>query len=152
MGGPGSGRKAREYPQEVVELICSLYIAGKTVAEIRAIAPKGYRVQTVLERYLPERRVAAKRYQSGSDNHMWRGEDAGYQAAHLRLASRYGKARDYVCAEECGETAAEWSYEGGCPEERRDQHGSPYCMHSEHYRPRCRQCHRQHDRKESANA
>lgn len=141
-----SGRKPREYPPDVVELICSMYRNGMTVAEIRAAAPRGYRVQTILERYLPERRPAAKRNQDGAANHMWKGSDAGYQAAHLRLAQLNGKARDHQCAD-CEKQAADWSYEGGCPDEQRSPVGSPpYCIHPDHYRPRCRPCHRAHDR------
>lgn len=61
-------------------------------------------------------------------------------------ANRYGGA--LTLAQIRGERAADWSYEGSCPDERRQSHGSPYCTHSDHYQPRCRPCHRAHDRKE----
>ena len=143
MGGVGSGRKPREYPPEIVDLVCGMYRDGMTVAEIRKIAPKGYRVQTILERYLSERRPMAKRSQSGPENHMW-SQAPGYQARHLRL----GKAEHHSCVD-CDGKADEWSYVGDCPEQLYDGvHPSPYCLHDQHYIPRCRRCHRQYDSKE----
>lgn len=140
MGGKGSGRRPREYPPEIVALVCGMYQNGMTIAEIREAAPKGYRVQTILERYLPERRPASKRNQRGAANAAWRGSDAGYHAVHLRL----GRAADHECVD-CGAPAAEWSYAHGCPDELRAH--SPYCHHPNHYSPRCRKCHRAYDRK-----
>lgn len=137
---PENTRKPRVYPPHIVELACSMYEDGMTVAEIRAVFPKGYRVQTILERHLPERRPQAKRDQRGVANHMWRGDDAGYQATHLRL----GAAAEHSCVD-CGGNAQEWSYEGGCPDEKRGKSGSPYCTHADHYQPRCTKCHRAYD-------
>lgn len=101
MGGPGSGRKPREYPPEVVDLVCGMYRSGMTVAEIRLAAPKGYRIQTILERYLPARRPSAKRNQSGDSNHSWKGERATYGALHLRVEAARGKPS--LCTQ-CGRT------------------------------------------------
>lgn len=91
MGGLGSGKKPREYPPEIVELITGYYRSGMTVKEIIEIAPKGYKVQRILQRYLPQRRVAAKRDQSGEKNSSWKGDQAGYQALHLRVEAARGK-------------------------------------------------------------
>lgn len=140
------GRKPREYPVEVVQLICGMYQEGMSVAEIRAVAPRGYRVQTILERYLPERRSATKRDQSGTKNHMWR-DNCGYQAAHLRVATQRGKASRHDCVD-CGQKADDWSYLHDCPDERRQPGRPAYCTHPNHYAPRCRPCHRAYDRKE----
>lgn len=108
MGGKGSGARPREYPQEIVDLICGWYADGMTVAEIRAQAPAGYRVQTILERYLKERRSAIKRDQRGDKNSSWKGDDAGYQALHLRVAAERGKPN--LCSQ-CGATRGrfEWA-------------------------------------------
>lgn len=108
MGGKGSGAKSREYPEEIIDLICGWYTDGLTVAEIRAKAPRGYRVQTILERYLPQRRSAIKRNQVGENNSSWRGDDAGYQALHLRVATARGKPS--LCSQ-CGATQGrfEWA-------------------------------------------
>ena len=140
MGGPGSGGKPRQYPPEIVSLICGMYRDGMTVAEIRKVAPKGYRVQTILERYLPVRRPAAKRNQVGEANHAWKGEQVGYQAAHLRL----GDSTIRQCVD-CGEQAREWSYKGNCPDEQTDQAGRRYSVNPAMYEPRCRACHRKYD-------
>lgn len=103
-----NGRKPREYPDEIVQSVCDMYRSGLTIAEIREAAPKGYRVQTILERYLPERRAAAKRDQAGAANHMWRGSEAGYQALHLRVETARGKPQE--CSQ-CGsaEGRMEWA-------------------------------------------
>lgn len=142
MGGKGSGKKPREYPPDVVALVCGMYADGMTVAEIRHAAPKGYRVQTILERYLPTRRPAVKRDQSAEKNHMWRGDEASYKAIHLRL----GAPGQHACVD-CRKHAEEWSYCGNCGAEQVSEEGVPYCAHREHYTPRCVKCHREYDYK-----
>ena len=94
MGGLGSGKKPREYPQEIIDLIIGWYREGMTVAEIRAKAPNGYRVQTILERYLPNRRPSAKRDQWGENNSSWKGDSATYGAFHLRVEAARGKPKE----------------------------------------------------------
>lgn len=133
MGGKGSGRKPREYPAEVVAQVVEMYQAGMTVSEIRAVSPKGYRVQTILERYLPNRRPATKRDQSGEKNHMWAGDDAGYKALHLRVYARRGAPSS--CSV-CGTTEAsryEWANLTGNYQDVND------------YQRMCVTCHRQFD-------
>lgn len=145
--GKTRGKSKREYPREIVELVCGMYQDGMTVSEIGQVAPKGYRVQTILERYLPNRRAAAKRHQTGDLNHMWKGADAGYQAAHLRISEKYGPATNYKCVG-CSEQAEEWSFNNECSEQIVRDKKPPYCLHREHYKPRCVKCHRNFDRKE----
>ena len=84
-------KKKREYPPEIIEKACSMYMSGMTIREIIDVFPKGFKVQQILELHLPERRTAAKRDQRGALNHMWKGEDAGYKALHLRVRSKRGK-------------------------------------------------------------
>lgn len=80
---------------------------------------------------------------SSGANHMW-SLRPGYQARHLRL----GRAADRLCVD-CQKPAEEWSYVGGCPQELHDKnHQSPYCLHDDHYSPRCRRCHRRYDLQE----
>ena len=67
-----------------------------TVREVQESLPAGYRAQTILERYLPERRRTIKRDQSGPKNHSWKGEAAGYKALHLRVEAARGKPK--TCA------------------------------------------------------
>lgn len=137
-------KKPRQYPPEIIELARSMYEdQGMTVAEICAAFPKGYRVQTIIERHVPQRRAAAKRDQSGERNHMWR-DDPGYQAAHLRVAAQRGKASEHACVD-CRHRAAEWSYDHADDAEFIDQNGRRYSTDPSHYNPRCVSCHRRHD-------
>jgi hypothetical protein len=145
MGGPGSGKKPRDYPPDIVELVCGMYRDGMTVAEIRRIAPKGYRVQTILERYLPSRRPLGKRDQIGEKNASWAGDRLGYEAAHARVKRLHGPARSHPCVD-CGEQARDWSYRGGCPRELTcPDTGCRYSPDPERYEPRCVPCHRRYD-------
>lgn len=133
MGGTGSGRKPREYPPDVVAQVVEMYQSGMTVAEIRAVAPKGYRVQTILERHLPKRRSAAKRDQAGESNHMWAGDAAGYKALHLRVYAKRGAPQSCT---QCGTDAAsryEWANLTGNYQDVND------------YQRMCVACHRQFD-------
>lgn len=146
MGGKGSGSKPREYPAHIVDLARRLYASGMTVREIQEVFPKGYRVQTVIERYIPERRPMAKRDQRGEKNTSWKGDGVTYGAVHVRLASTNGPASSHRCAD-CERRAADWSYSGGCPSERRDPDtGCAYSTDLSRYVPRCRSCHTAHDR------
>lgn len=134
--------RPREYPPEVVELARRLYVdEGMTVAEVRAVFPKGYRVQTILERYVPARRPAAKRDQTGPRNTAWKGDEASYDAAHARLG------RDRGACVDCSQPATDWSYVGGCADERPGRRGVPYCLHPDHYEARCQRCHHHYDHK-----
>ena len=137
------GRQPRAYPPEIIELARSMYVdKGMTVAEIRAVFPQGYRVQTILERHVP-RRLAAKRDQRGERNHMWR-PDPGYQAAHLRIVAIKGKAADHPCAD-CAGPAHDWSYNHSDPEQLTGRNGCSYSTNPDFYEPRCRSCHRRLD-------
>ena len=109
MGGIGSGAKPREYPEEIVKQILQWYAEGLTVAEIKAIAPKGYKVQNILQRYLPERRKAIKRDQRAEKNHMWKGDKAGYQALHFRVEAARGKPMRCDWCESIDDKRYEWA-------------------------------------------
>jgi hypothetical protein len=69
-----------------------------------------------------------------------------YGAIHRRLRDAQGPASAYACTD-CPQQASEWSYTHGCPEELTDPRGYPYCLHTEHYVPRCVPCHWKHDGK-----
>jgi hypothetical protein len=105
---PENTRGPREYPADVVELVCSLYESGMTVREVAAAAPKGYKVQNILERHLSARRTTARRDQRLEANHSWKGDDASYKALHLRVAEYRGKPS--LCSR-CGATEGrfEWA-------------------------------------------
>lgn len=71
-----------------------------------------------------------------------------YHAVHARLARTRGAATEHPC-EDCGdvERRHQWSYVRACPGELlggvhgRHKNPMPYCLHVEHYAPRCRSCH-----------
>jgi hypothetical protein len=70
-----------------------------------------------------------------------------YTGIHKRLFYDKGRAAAHVCVD-CGNRAQEWSYDGGCPNERTDTvNGSllGYSTDQSRYSPRCRSCHRSRD-------
>jgi hypothetical protein len=66
--------------------------------------------------------------------------EPGYSGWHQRLRrTLLGQPADHACID-CDQPAAEWSYQGDCPEERTelmDGWLARYCLHAEHYLPRC---------------
>lgn len=144
--------KPREYPAEVVALVRRLYLEdGLTVAEVSQRLPKGYKAQRIIERHIDQRRPAIKRNQTGPANATWRGDDVSYQGVHVRLVAQRGKASAHLCVD-CRQAAQDWSYEGGSEQERRDgKFGLRYTTDLSMYAPRCRKCHRAHDRKGEGN-
>lgn len=85
---------------------------------------------------------------------VWRvpAEEVHYLLIHQRVRAVRGRASLHPCTD-CGGMAREWSYEGGCPQERveavRHRNGSvsdmAFCVHLDCYSPRCRRCHNAHD-------
>lgn len=145
---PHTHLKPRVYPPEVVELVRSLYLdIGMTVREVQIAIGKGYKAQRIIERYIGQRRRAAIRDQTGHRNKAWKGDALGYAAAHWRVVAARGAASRLSCVD-CGESADEWSYVGGCPREIRDlARGCPYSPDVNRYSPRCLRCHRAFDYK-----
>lgn len=140
---PENRPKPRAYPEHIVESVRRMYLdEGMTVAEVQAALPQGFKAQRIIERHIPERRPAIKRDQRGERNDSWKGDDASYQAAHLRM----GKVSESTCAD-CPSVAQHWSYQGGCPAERGGVDSPLYCTHPEHYAPRCVRCHHHYDHK-----
>lgn len=76
----------------MVAKVQEMYSAGSTQAEIAAALKTTQKViWKLMHNHEVQARVAAKRNQVGADNHMWRGDDAGYQALHLRVEAARGK-------------------------------------------------------------
>ena len=80
------------------------------------------------------------------------GQAPSYHAMHAVLRTRFGAALEYACID-CGDTEQphEWSYIRGCPDELTEpaiDRSTPlaYCLHVEHFAPRCRECHLAMDR------
>lgn len=105
---PSPGRPQREYPPEVVQQVQAMYAAGHTTKEIGEAIGPGYKAQALVERFVDERRQAAKRDQAGEANHMWKGDKAKYQALHLRVEAARGKPKRCSC---CDATDPDARYE-----------------------------------------
>ncbi len=67
-----------------------------------------------------------------------------YSAVHKRIAKQRGRAAELSCAD-CSCTAEHWSYRHDCPKELIDAELGAYCLHPEHYDPRCAKCHKRFD-------
>lgn len=135
MGGKGSGAKPKIYPTELVLNVRRLYESGMTQAEVgKAVGLSQRDVHKVMRRNGITARVAAKRNQAGAANHAWKGDAAGYQALHLRVANARGTPSK--CAR-CGTTdprcVYEWANLTGRYEDIED------------YERMCRSCHRRYD-------
>src|SRR5690606_22478544 len=99
------GAKPKVYDPALVERVRSLYEAGRTQHEVAATLGLSQKVVwNIMRRHSIAARPATPRDQWGPNNSAWRGDDAGYQAFHRRLYSRFGKPNR--CSE-CGTTEAQ---------------------------------------------
>lgn len=135
--------KSIEYETKLdTNKIREMYQSGMTQNEI---ADSLNATQKVIWRHMKNHgikaRVAAKRNQKGSNNHMWKGNDASYKAYHLRVKNEKGTARSHGCSV-CGRKddgiKYDWANLTGKYEDIND------------YAPMCRSCHRQYDKKRKA--
>lgn len=130
------GAKPKAYPAPLVVEVRALYEAGQTQAEIaRSLGLTQKIVFNVMRRHSIPARVAAKRDQFGGHNHAWKGDEAGYQALHRRLYSRYGRPEH--CSQ-CGTTEpGHYDYA--------NLSGRYHDVND--YAPMCRSCHWKYDKK-----
>ena len=80
----------------------------------------------------------------GENHWAWTGDDATYNAAHLRVRAKRGTPSAYQCVD-CGNHAYHWSYDRTDPAERISDAGSPYSLDVNRYAPRCTSCHKKFD-------
>jgi hypothetical protein len=77
-----------------------------------------------------------------------RTDGADYTAAHQRVRTDRGNARDHECVD-CGKGAAHWSYDHADPDERHSTQwrteGIAFSLDPAHYEPRCVPCHKRFD-------
>jgi hypothetical protein len=79
-------------PPELVERVREVYGAGHSMRETAEIVGVSVKVlQRLMPRHGIPRRRPVKRSQTGPSNTSWRGDAAGYQALHLRVATVRGK-------------------------------------------------------------
>ena len=75
---------------------------------------------------------------------QWVGDEATYNAVHLRLRAQRGAAKDSTCP--CGAAAEHWAYVRGDDQSvRYDERGRPYSIDLSRYVALCRTCHRRMD-------
>ncbi len=121
-------------PSELVESVRLLYANGQTQAEIAERLGRSLNfVQGVFRRNGIQPRPATPRNQTGSMNSRWKGDEAGYQAMHLRMYRVRG--RPFPCSV-CGTMQArayDWANLTGNYQDIED------------YAPMCRSCHWRHD-------
>lgn len=90
--------------EHLLEKAIDLYSSGKTQSEVaRELGTTQKVIWGLLKRNGYKCRVAAKRNQWGENNHMWKGDGAGYASLHRRVELRRGKPR--LC-EHCSSTKA----------------------------------------------
>ena len=120
---------------DLVEAI-KLYESGMTQDEIgKRFGTTQKAIHGLFKRHGYVCRRAAKRDQYGERNHAWKGDEAGYQAMHLRVESRRGKASTHVCSRCAIVIADDWANLSGRYSDVND------------YAPMCRSCHRKYDKK-----
>ena len=124
-----------------MEKVRGLYLSGMTQKEISAEMMIGFKVvQRVMINHDIPRRPQAKRDQIGQANPLWKGDQAQYQALHLRVATIRGKPQK---CEQCGTTEPrryEWANLTGNYQDVMD------------YRRMCIPCHRKFDNQRRRNA
>lgn len=115
----------------------SLYLDGKTQEEVALslqTTPKV--IWRLMQRHSIPRRVAAKRDQRGSKNHMWKGDDASYKAFHQRMTKLRGQPQFCeVCLVTGPGRSYDWANLTGRFSDPKD------------YQRMCRSCHWKHDLK-----
>lgn len=86
---------------------------------------------------------------TGPIEDQWRRHEwVSYSGMHARLKRESGFACDLPCID-CGNPAADWSYDHRDPEELiyvRNGRPRPYSLDPERYDPRCKSCHIEFDR------
>lgn len=135
--GPRRGAVRREYEPELIERVRKLYTSGMSQLEVQAAIGGGCNIELVMKRAGIERRPVHKNIKpkDGENNPAWKGDDAGYAAAHRRLHRARGHANNCV---QCGSSSDpniryEWANLTG------------NYMDIADYDPMCVPCHRAYD-------
>ena len=113
------------------------YTSGMTQTEIAAKYKTTQKVVwKAMKRFFIKARIAAKREQRGENNSSWKGNQASYQAFHLRMIAEFGQPKR---CEQCGTTDKRKSYDWA------NLTGNYHDMAD--YRRMCRSCHSKMDNK-----
>src|SRR3954468_19295969 len=89
------------YPDALVAAVGSLYAGGLTQREVAKELGVSQKVVFTLMRNhgIPTRTARPRATQAGPNNYNWKGEAAGYQAKHVRVYVRKGRASEHPCVE-----------------------------------------------------
>lgn len=130
-----SGSKPKVYPEHIVKRVRELYSSGLTQEEVGEKLGLSQKViWKLMIRHNLKARVAFKRDQRGPKNHMWKGDNAKYQAMHLRVANLRGEPKACMeCGTEDRRKDYQWASMTG-------KYQDPY-----DYRRLCRSCHAKQD-------
>lgn len=79
-----------------------------------------------------------------------RGTAISYTDMHCNVRNQRGHARHHPCTD-CGNPAAEWSYDYQDPDEVRADTGTRFSLNVDHYVPRCKPCHQATDQQQRAD-
>jgi len=117
--------------------LAELYSSGMTQDECAATLGVSRKVvANAMKRLGIKPRVAAKRNQTGPDNHMWKGSAANLVCKHKRLYRAFGQPeRCDVCGTTDSSKTYDWANLTGDYDNPAD------------YRRMCRSCHAQYDNK-----
>lgn len=130
-----SGAKPKIYDHELVERVRIAYDNGATQTEIATAEGLTQKIiWKLMKRHGLTARVAAKRDQQGSKNHMWKGGDASYKAFHQRMYKSKGQPKTCeVCGSTGGRKTYDWANLTGKYDDPKD------------YKRMCRSCHSKYD-------
>jgi hypothetical protein len=85
----------------------------------------------------------------GVNHPRWMGDGASERAIHARVVAVRGPAANFLCVDNCGQQASEWSYDHRDPNEilvsNSQGRTTPASATIDHYEPRCVTCHRRFD-------
>lgn len=132
--GKPRGRPKKEYPEELVTQVRSLYEAGHTQDEIGAQLGLSQKViwKLMINHDIP-RRPRIPRNQSGANNGNWKGNKADYAAMHKRVEAARGKPAHCSVCDTTKPTRYEWANLTGRYDDMHD------------YVRMCVSCHRRFD-------
>lgn len=92
----------------LVARVRELYESGMTRIEVQTEIGPGVKVEVIMRRYDIVTRPAKPRVAVGGADHAgWKGDDAGYQAFHLRVQRQRGKPSR---CEMCGTTEGQFEW------------------------------------------
>lgn len=142
---PTAGAPLREPPPE--DGLCTIKDCTKT-HKARGMCGAHYVLWRTKGSPIPGKPLA------GEKHYKWTGNDASYEAIHLRIYKAKGKASSYRC-QHCENGARHWAYDHQDKNQRygtNKGHTLVYSLSLDHYIPLCGSCHKVLDQKRLTDA